>query len=328
VSNSPGIVTGIIPSGVSADVGTLYLSLLPFEWEGVGIPYTEMKLTLRQDLVIHKFVDRDGAYVEGTGRAPLQFEATVPFINTIAAASSETWKQPLYPTNWRAFMQACQEGETGILQHPELGAITCKVEQVVTTWRGTERGGPTVHVTWIETDDSTINGQLESALGQPSPISAANAACATLDSNLGAINQAVFPSPPVFTTSFSALMGQIAGLAEQAQLLSYQFGGQLNAIVYQCNTLENDLNATPSALNWPLFQSAEQAKDACYTLQGNLLTTGANISTYTTPADATIPNIATQLGTNLSLFLNLNPTLALNPVVPAGTVVRFYAQAA
>ena len=319
---SYGPVVGIIPAGVSDNVGTLYQSLLPFEWNSVGIPYTEMRMTLRQDLVVHKFVDRDGAYVENTGRAPLQFEATCPFVNTLSAGLADSWKQPLYPTNWRALIEACKEGDTGTLQHPELGSITCKVETVTTTWKGTERGGPMVQITWIETDDTNLS--FINALGQPSPISAANAACATLDSNLNDTDPSVVPDPPVFSTSFSSLMGQISGLSGQTELLSYEFGGQINAIIFQCNTLEVSLNETPNALNWPMFQSAEQAKDACYTLQGNRLATGANISTYTTSGSSTIPAIATLLNTDLSLLLNLNPTLALNPVVPAGTVVRFY----
>ena len=320
--SSYGPVIGIIPAGASDNVGTLYQSLLPFEWNSVGIPYTEMKMTLRQDLVIHKFVDRDGAYVENTGRAPLQFEAACPFVNTLAPGLADSWSQPLYPTNWRALIQACQEGDTGVLQHPELGSITCKVETVITNWKSTERGGPSVHITWVETDDSNLNPS--NALSQPSPISAANAACATLDSNLGEADPAVIPVLPTFPSTFSQLMGQLSGLALQAQLFVHEFGGQIDTIVYQCNSLESDLDSIPNALNWPMYQAAEQAKDACYTMQGNLLTTGNNVSTYTTPSQSTIPAIATTLNTNLALLLNLNPTLALNPVVPAGTVVRYY----
>ena len=322
MASTPGPFTSVLPAEAPDDTGTLYQTLLPFEWNSVGIPYTEMKMTLRQDLVIHKFVDRDGAYVENTGRAPLQFEATCPFVNTLSPAIGETWSQPLYPTNWRALIEACREGDTGTLQHPELGAITCKVDTVITVWKGTERGGPIVTLTWIETDDSNLN--LANALGQPSPVSAANAACANLDAQLGLLDTDVTPDVPTFPNSFSALMGQISSMGVQSQLLSFQFGGQVSAIIYQCNALEADLDQEPNALNWPLYQSCEQAKDACFTMQGNLLVTGQNISTFTTPVNATIPAIATTLNTNLPMLLNLNPSLALNPVVPAGTVVRFY----
>lgn len=317
---------GIIPADASAAPGAIYGTLLGLSWESVGLPCTEMKMTLRQDIVIHKFVDRDGAHVEGTGRHPLQFEAQVPFVNTIAPGLSETWKQPLYPTQWRAFMGACTQGETGTLQHPEIGAITCKVESVVTTWRGTERGGPTVQVTWVETDDT--NAGVIQLLGQPSPISAGAAACANLDTNLGQQNPAVIPVIPKPTTSFGDLFNQIRGLATQAQLLSYEFGGQIQNLIYQANSVEVDLAATPSALNWPIFQAAEQAKDAAYTLRGNLLTQGQKVSTYTTPDELTIPAIATRLATPIQFLLNLNPTLALTPVVPARTTVRYYAAAA
>jgi prophage DNA circulation protein len=316
---------GIIPADASAAPGALYGTLLGLSWEGVGLPITETRMTLRQDLVIHKFVDKDGAHVEGTGRHPLQFEASIPFVNTIAPGISETWKQPLYPTQWRLFMGACQQGETGTLQHPEIGAITCKVESVVTTWRATERGGPTVQATWVETDDSGLVLQL---FGQPSPISAGAAACANLDTNLGQMLSQAGPVIPAPTTSFTDLFNQIRGLATQAQLLSYSFGGQIQNLVYQANALETGLAATPTALNWPLFQAAEQAKDAAYTLQGNLLTQGQKVSRYTTPDELTIPAIAARLGVPIQFLLNLNPTLALTPVVPPQTVIRYYAAAA
>ena len=323
LSNLAGMFVGVIPAD-AVPVQALYASLLPFEWQGVGIPYSRMRMTLRQDLVIHKFVDRDGAHVEGTGRAPLQFEATCPFHNTLGKGLSDSWSQPLYPTQWRKLIVACAQGASGVLQHPELGAITCKVESCVTEWSGGERAGPTVNIVWVETDDSQAAFQIV----QASPISAGAAACGNLDSYLGDISPAVVPTLPTFPSSFSDLFRQIQGIGTQLSLLSYSLGGQINAVIYQANTLEQDLAANPNALNWPIFQAAEQAKDACYTLQGNLLTTGAKVSLYTVQKESTIPEIATAIPTDLVLFLNLNPTIALNPVVQAGTQVRYYKQAA
>jgi hypothetical protein len=312
------------PTGVSADINALYRGLLPLEWEGVGVPYTRMVLTLRQDLVIHKFADRDGAHIENTGRHPLQFEATIPFINTLGVVrGSETWSQPLYPAQWRRFFQACAIGETGLLQHPELGPLTCKLESVVTVWEGTARGGPTVQVVWIETDDTST--QLLTALGQPSPISAMAAATANLDTYIAGSSRAVIPVLPTFTQTFSQLFAQFQGLGTQFSLLSANVGGQLTAIIYQAQALESALDITPNALNWPIYQSAEQAKDAAYTLQGNLLTTGSNVSTTTISKDSTLAEIAVTLGTDLYLLMNLNPALVAVQPVPSGSLVRFYA---
>lgn len=317
-----------IPPGVSADVRALYRGLLPFEWEGIGLPYTKMSVDLRQDLVIHKFVDRDGAHIENTGRHPLQFTFTIPFINTIAPVrGSETWVQPLYPTQWRRFLQACAVGETGSLQHPELGVLTCKVENVRTVWEGIAGGGPMVEASWVETDDTAL--QLTAALGQPSPISAMAAACANLDTYLAGITTAQAPQMPQLTQTFTQLMQQIQGIGTQVSLLSYEYGGQVNAIITQANQLEASLTNfpnTPNALNWPIVQQAEQAKDAAYQLQGNLLTTGTVPSSFTTQKDSTLAELAITLDADLYLLMNLNPTLILAQPVLAGSLVRYYKQ--
>jgi hypothetical protein len=318
-----GIIPAILPAGVSADINALYGSLLPAEWQGIGFPYTRMVMHLRQDLVIHKFADRDGAHIEGTGRHPLQFDFTIPFISTLASGATESWKQPLYPTQWRLFIQSAAVGGTGTLNHPELGALTCKVESCVTTWEGTARGGPTVQASFIESDDTAT--EATTALSQPSPISAAAAACANLDSDLAVTTTASAPTLPVFAASFSDLIGQIEGLGTQFSLLEYSVGGQLNAIIYQCNSLESVLATESNALNWPTVQAAEQAKDACYTLQGNLLTTGKKVSSYTSTKDATLAELATTLHASLYLLMNLNPTLISQQPVPAGSLVRYYA---
>jgi hypothetical protein len=330
MSNAPGIYQGVLPAGVPPGVATdtneLYASLLPMEWEGVGIPYTRMRLTLRQDLVIHKFADRDGAYVENTGRHPLQFEATIPFINTLGKGPAETWKQPLYPTQWRAFFQACAEGEIGILNHPELGPLTCKVETVVTDWEAKSRGGPMVQVTWIESDESGT--QLGTALGQPSPISALAAATSNLDTYLsGGFASADIPTLPTFTQSFSQLFAQLASLSTQTTLLENNIGGQTLGIIYQAQVVIDDTTAANNALAWPILQAANQAQDAAYSLQGNLLTTGSNVSTFVTSTDSTLPAIATKLNTDLELLISLNVSLLGSSIVPSGSTVRYYAAA-
>ena len=59
----------------------LFPLLLGFAFRSIGFPCSETKLEVRQDLVIHKFADRDGAHDESTGRHPFQITARIPFIN-------------------------------------------------------------------------------------------------------------------------------------------------------------------------------------------------------------------------------------------------------
>ena len=116
--------TGTIPADILLDASQLFASLLEFRWRDVSFPTTEFTTELRQDLAIHKLVDRDGAFVEGTGRAPLQITARVACLNGLDAGPNEHWQRPLYPYTWRKLFEACADKSTGTLQHPELGPIT------------------------------------------------------------------------------------------------------------------------------------------------------------------------------------------------------------
>ena len=115
-------------------VQALFGELLPLQWKDVGIPYVDFKVTLRQDLAVHKFSDLDGADVEPTGRSPLEMTAKVPFLNNIARAPSETWSSgDLYPNQFRKFFAACVDRAPGYLQHPEFGPLVSTV--AVCPWR-------------------------------------------------------------------------------------------------------------------------------------------------------------------------------------------------
>ena len=141
----------------SPDYNDLFAQLLEFQWRGIRFPITETVLELRQDLAIHKLVDRDGASIEGTGRAPLQINVRVPFLNGLTRGRAELWESPLYPTAWRQVFAACADKSNGVVTHPELGDITCKCEVMSTRWSGDVRSGVFVNMTFLETDDDVLN---------------------------------------------------------------------------------------------------------------------------------------------------------------------------
>jgi DNA circularisation protein N-terminus len=317
-----------VPANVSVNVNDLFQGLLGLTWRGIGVPYTDMHLSLRQDLAIHKFADRDGAHIEGTGRAPLEIRARLAFINQLGKGTNERWQQPLYPTQWRKFFEACADRSSDILQHPELGEISCKPQSCETVWAGGVRGGVYVDAVWIESDDT--GADLISDLAAPSPISALASACANLDTDLGEINPVVTPSLPQPVYTFTDLANAIRSVGDQTAVLQASFAGRINTVINQCQQVEMALAApgVSNSLNWPIYQQAELAKDAANNLRANLLTTGDPVSVYTVTKDSTLPQVAATLGTNLQLLINLNPSLLLSPIVPQNTRVRYYPLAA
>lgn len=327
-ANASGVPTG--------SVNDLFAQLKEFVWKGVSVPIVDTELEIRQDLVIHKFADRNGAYVEGTGRHPVQITARIPFINYIFSGKTETWPQGnLYPYQWRLFLKACLDGTSGTLQHPELGPLTCKLDLARTTWTGAVRGGVWVSATWIESDDTQAD-QLGQDLSAASPIAQLVSSADDLDENIAALQAAVSlqQNPvPALQFSFSQLAGFISGTIDTTTLLEKEFQGRTDNLIYQCDRVEESLelaqNASP--VNWPIFQSCERLKSAAWALKAapQVVAAGAGIlTTLQLQKDSTMGEVMAATKADPASLIALNYTLVGQPVIPAGTTIQYYKSAA
>jgi prophage DNA circulation protein len=327
----------------------LFGELLPFIWKDVGIPYTDVKVTLRQDLAIHKFSDLDGADVEPTGRSPLEITAKVPFLNNIARAPSETWSSgDLYPNQFRKFFAACIDRVPGYLQHPEFGPIYCVVSHCEIDLKATTRDGVYVDVSWLETFEP--NGSVSPSITGAGQISAASQAGVDLDSLLPQLPKSAFPQLPDQTTSFADFARGLQGVADQLSLLQYQTAGKIDSVVAQVQRtlnafsqatgqqgdgsspqsltqqdLRNRVNAAISVQSWPTRDACDRYIASLSTIKQDLLASGRQVSLYIPAADTSLPMIATTLPASISDLMNLNPALLQKLVVPAYTSVRYYA---
>lgn len=312
----------------AGNVNDLFDGLQEFSWRGIPFPIIDTSLDLRQDLAIHKMVDRDGAHVEGTGRAPLQITVKVPFINRLSHGKIETWDSPLYPTVWRNVFEACSDKTSGLIVHPELGELICKCENMSTRWAADARGGVFSNITFLETDDGIA--ELSFDLASTSPISQAQAAAEDLDGNVLILNPAITPKPYVPPFSFSDLMQSIRAVTDLPTLLSKQFSGRIDNFIYQANALEDSVNSSinASALNWPLIESAEIAKSACFDIKATQMTSGKPLGLFTVQRDSTLAMIASTIGSDIGQIMLLNPAFVQRPVITAGSVVRYYLSAA
>lgn len=319
----------------NGSVNDLFAQLKEFTWKGVSFPVTETNLEIRQDLVIHKFADRNGAYVEGTGRHPVQVTAIIPFLNQIYPSGIESWAAgTLYPYTWRAFVLACLEGTSGPLQHPELGKLNCKIENVKTDWKGNVRGGVWVHATWVESDDTQAD-QLGQDLSQDSPTANLNQSATDIDSQIATLDAAVAlqQNPlPSLGTSFSTLASAIVGAVDQVTIFEKQFQGRTDNLLYQCNQVETSLmlSANASPMYWPILQNTARLKSAAALLQQQpaIADVGKVVKTFTSQKDSTMAQLAAQAGADVGQFMVLNAAFMGSPVVPAGSVLQYYATAA
>lgn len=336
--------TGQTPSGAVGGAGgstgaptgsidDLFAQLKEFQWRGVGFPSIEDDLEIRQDLVIHRFADRNGAYVEGTGRHPVQVTSRIPFLNHIFASPNETWPQgALYPYQWRLFLQACLEGTSGTLQHPELGPLNCKIDLAKTTWNAKVRGGVWVHAVWVESDDTQAD-QLGQDLSNASPIAALTANAVDLDANIATLDAALTaqqnPLPPLDFT-FDTLASAVVGVIDSTTIVEKEAQGRIANIVYQADRVQTSIRMSPiGPLLWPIYQASSRLKDAAYNTALTPPVAGAGpVATKQVAKDCTLAQAALFVGANITDFILLNYGLVGTPVIPAGTTVSYYAKAA
>lgn len=309
---------------ILADTNALFAGLLEHRWREVSFPTESFELSFRHDLAIHKLVDRDGAFVEGTGRAPMQFTARIPFVNGITPGPNEHWQRPLYPFAWRKFLVAFADKSTGPLQHPELGDIPCKPESFRCVWSAHRRGGVDVEAAWIETDD-TDQDILGQALAAPSPLADLDQAAADADQILETPLPAPnLPSLPTFPVTFEDFMRSIRGAIDQTTLLQKRFAGQLDNIQYQAQLLKGSVARANNALYWPLTQVAERMTASSNVVRSTLLTRGRRVGLYRVPKGSTLAQIANTIPAPIGDLVSLNRALVARPVVPRDSVVRYY----
>ena len=327
----------------SLPTNALFEQLLQLQWKGVPFPTSQFSLELRHDLARHKYPDRDGENIEETGRAALQFTASIPFLNGATPGKGETWGI-LYPTGWRLFMDVAKEGATGSLIHPELGPIWAKLEQCRTTWTADRRDGVVVECTWLETVPS---GEANSGFlaGRPSPIAEVLLSALDLDAQLGTVTPP-FPTLPVYKPDFASTMRSLTSVTDQISLASQRGVGQLGAIQYRVNALQTSIEnvqASPattvkavlalaqqnaklaqSVLLWPIRNSLEQMRSAANDLKQVIGTTGKPVKTYVTQIDMSLGAIAQNLGVTIGDVIALNPQACSSAVVKALTSIRYY----
>jgi hypothetical protein len=312
------------PAAASTDA--LFGGLLPLEWKTFQFPFTHFRTRVRQDLAIHKFADRDGAHFEGTGRAPLEFSCRIPFLNGLDAGPQETWSRPLYPFVRDNVLRAAVDRSSGILQHPELGNITCKLQTMEWELEAQVRSGVWADISWIETDDTGID--LQQDLTNPSPLANAQAAANDLTFQLHEIDPSIVPQPYVPPVGFDDLMIAIRGVVDTPTLLQYETAGRVNSLIYQATAMQASLNskANRSALNWPMIDACERAKEAGYDLKATLLSKGKGIKLFTVQKPSTMAQVAAMIGAPVNDIVQLNPAFVRGPIISAGSVVRFYAK--
>jgi len=311
------------------DTYDLFEQLLPAKWRDVEFPVSRHRMSIAHDLVEHKYWGVDGARVESTGLAPMRFTFTAPLLNTISPGRNERWAA-LYPNQMRALIAAFQKKDVGPLQTLEFGEVLCKAERMDIDWDAARRAGVDVELSFVETSVADDNSFLTSK----TPIEGVSIGAIELDSATvkadlkKLLEDAGLGLPPYLlddSISLGELMNKVKAVTDYPTLLSYRTAGQINALNYHVDRIQQSAYTSKNAVAWPIIATAERIKAASHLLEEKILSKSQSVAFFTVPHDTTLAGVVRQIPeAKVGDLIKLNPGLMRNPEIPRGTSVRYY----
>lgn len=304
----------------------IFTDLQECSWRGISFPIQSIAEKGAQNLAIHTKMDRNGAQVEGTGRAPYSFSIKAYLINGLANGPQETWTN-LFPNTWNSLRAALGDNHsTGSLIHPLYGIIKCKTVSWENEINSDLRNGMIVTINFTETIDND-------ELVTPNPTASAQSAAINLDAYLGLLD----PPLPLDLGGFDSLtdlVNSITSVVDQVELASQKVQAKINRAIKTVNTI-NDINAqvvkigtdaTKSLGNniATILDAKDQFLDSFYQLGQVQGVINKDIAFYDVPQNTTIGSIASTLGNKVSDLLRLNPVTAGKLIIVRGTKIKYY----
>lgn len=309
-------------------------------FRGISFPATSIDESFSHDAPQHKSMDRDGAFVENTGRNPFVFVIVAPFYaKTISRGKNETWDD-LYPNRFEQLRTACIDRTTADFVHPLYGTFRVKVTDWKSTLNADERGGQTVSMTLVETRDDG-----EEPAFTKSAKSRARSVAVDLDSQLASLN----PPPVVFTEtdeddSFLSVVQSLTGIVDSTSLQAKQALAKIDRTVAKLDRLAGSIDRgadvlTTDALTGTVTSLGRLGPGSgriwtnCQVMKATLreirnklaFDDNRTVSTFVTVKPMTLVGLSLKLKATVSELLALNPALPrASVVVPSNTLVTYY----
>lgn len=308
----------------------LFDRLAACQWRGIGFPASSIKVSLSQDLAEHKYWGQEAASVEATGRAPLQIEATIPFVNHIVPGKNERWSV-LYPQTFLEFLHAFVDKSTGILDTPEIQGIACKPVSLDYAHEGTRRDGVEVTARWVETVDPDLDASFVVKSASDDPVDVVLSLDAS-DADIRALADEFLP-PTAGDMTFDQFVNKVSGffgkIATSAELAS----ATPARLLQQLKRMKRSVERARNALTHPIVNSMSLMETV---LRSNTVNgTGPTkpppppgkrkVARHVTKGRTSLPLLARDLKNTTDELIKLNPQLLSRPQVAEGAVVVYYA---
>jgi prophage DNA circulation protein len=291
---------------------SILLALPLLKWRGVTWQYYDaapVSVTHSQAERVFPYVD--GAGHDNTGRDPIKMNFRLMFYNTLTPSA--------FPSLFEQWRDLLLDGGPGDLVHPILGPMRARVMSFdIVADANQTTAGVSVNVTWTDTVDNPA------AATNFSPLQLnATTIAQTADSQL---SDAGIDFPEGGPANLADLFQQVDGLIFSATL---SIGGLINQAKGTIAELVDRVEARDDPALWAIRTNLITLYDATLDIQDRLGAAAARqASTSTFPFPTTFGRIARETGNTVGELMTLNQSLLTAPQIPAGTPIKFYADAA
>ena len=307
---------------------------------GVSFPIASIIEGFGHDTPQHKAVDRDGAFIENTGRNPLEFSIIAPmYAKTLARGKNETWDD-LYPTRYNQLRDVCLKRSTQVLVHPLYGEIQTKVTSWKSSLNADERGGQIAEISVVETRDDGVTPAFSA-----STKSLAYSTAVDLDSQLYALS----PPPVIFTASdeeqsFLGVITSLNRIVDSGTLRAQRGLAKIDSTVAKLDKLARSIDRgaevlvfdAPSGTSLPagrlgpgagrIWTNCQVLKSVMRDLRLSLnVNNNKKIGVFVVTRPMMLVSIASRLRCKVADIIALNPSISrARLTIAPDTVIRYY----
>jgi prophage DNA circulation protein len=303
-------------AGTPASPPTYEQFLDEFTFRGIAIPVVHVETSFSQSIVEHKPVDRDGAFVETTGRDPYRVSVTAVFSNHLHPGESSTWEfGKLYPFQYDKVLAAIRDRSLGKLKHPRWGVFDAKPVSWKESIDPMQRSGVTLSIEFVESIKPTFDTTSSSI--------SATASAAAYDQAITVLIAKGLPVPPDLD-SFQDLVNQIKGFIDSGAMFATLALAKINRVLYNIDRLAYSFKSAKDNVTADAQCKGERLYENVIAMQQAVNRSLGAVHTTRLRRATTMAGLVARYGNDLGMLVSLNPHLVNSPpVIPEGTVIRY-----
>lgn len=271
--------------------------LPPLSWRGIEVPCQANSVTFEQGIVEHRQHGIDGAHVESVGRGSARMSFTIPFRVGIIEYHD------LYPKRFRDFWDACLDGSTGPLKHPEFGELDAKCASFALDVNPERRDGYDVRVEFVETTESELTIA-------DNPVGPIDFAISIADSMGKKYSIAVPDYDDGSGTDLLQALKQLKGFVSLLQMTVQGVLTRIDSMIDAVNGMIDAVNQATSVEAWGVIDSLKAIIASLYEVKGSIAPEHKRVEFIVAPKNMTVRDAAAAAKMELRDFFGMNPKFA------------------